>query len=247
MPFDTLGTFNRSQFERLAKYAREQLPLVEGKLLHLTVEQQRLGVLGIAYDLAGRPSAYSANPIDSYLGKLLSAYEILGGDVFHDLQVRPMSDPVFLVKGDEVNPARFMSNGEPLPQPGLADAPSAKLLQQMRSSLNTSFDRRAALERKIRRTLDYGDQLQAEITELGLLKQAAETEGSMEFFISAVSQLIADPTYRAIAEDHGKDPFGKFIRAPLSAYEPGGNRTADDGLTVERTEQGYSVSGEEAG
>lgn len=247
MAFDWLGTFNRSQFERFAQYAREQRVMVENRIAHLTYEQMRIGFLQFSYDPAGKPIAYStgsngAGP--TYIGKLMGAYEAMGGDPFFDLQVRPMSDPVYYMQGTETAAAKVMSNGEPIPGKGLADAPSANLLMQMRSWLGPSLDRRAQLERKIRRMLDYSDQLGAEVNELRLIQGGLEDQGSLENIISAVSQLLTDPNYRATGEDNGADPFGKFVYAPYASYEPGGARKAPDGLVVERTNKGYAVSGE---
>lgn len=248
MPFDFLGTFNRSQFERFAAYAREQLVNVDARIKHLTFEQQRIGFLKFSYDAAGKPTAYSTGGSGSsptYIGKLMMAYEALGGDPFFDLQARAMGDqPVFYPKGTETSAAKVMSNGEPIPQKGLADAPTANFVQQMRGWIHPSMERRAQIERKVRRMLDYGDQLQAEIDSLKAVKQAAETDGSLENLISAVNQLIADPNYRATGDDRGADPFGKLAYAPLASYEPGPDRAAPDGLVVERTSGGYAISGE---
>lgn len=247
MAFDWLGTFNRSQFERLAQYAREQLVLIDARVSHLTYEQMRIGFLQFSYDTAGKPIAYSTGSSGSgptYIGKLMAAYEAIGGDPFYDLQVRSMADPVYYMQGTETAAAKVMSNGEPIPAKGLADAPTANLLLQMRSWLGPSLDRRAQLERKIRRMLDYSDQLGAEVAELRIIQDSLETDGSLENIINAVSQMLSDPTYRATGEDNGADPFGKLSYAPYASYEPGGARNAPDGLVVERTNRGYAVSGE---
>lgn len=248
MPFDFLGTFNKSQFERFAAYARDQLVHVDARIAHLTYEQTRVGFLKFTFDPAGKPTAYSTGSNGSsptYIGKLMAAYEALGGDPFYDLQTRAMGDqPVFYPKGTETAPNKVMSNGEPLPAKGLADAPSAKLIQQMRSWLQPTIDRRAKIERKVRRALDYGDQLQAEIDELKTIKKSAEVEGSLENLISAVNLLLSDPNYRALGDDKGADPFGKLAYAPFASYEPGEGRAAPDGLVVEKVSGGYSISGE---
>jgi hypothetical protein len=247
MPFDFLGTFNKSQFERLAAYARDQLIYVDARILHLTIEQNRVGFLKFTYDSAGKPTNYStggsgASP--TYIGKLMAAYEALGGDPFYDLQTRASSDqPIFFQKGDEAVSAKIMSNGEPIPQLGLADAPSGNLVRQIKSWINPSLDRRAAIERKVRRMIDYRDQLQTEIDELKVIKAAAETEGSLENLISEVNLLLADPSYRATGNDKGGDPFGKLTLAPYASYEPGEDRAGPDGVAVERTEDGYTISG----
>lgn len=248
MAYDFLGTFNRSQFERLAAYAKGQLAHVEGRIKHLTYEQQRIGFLRFVFDSAGRPTAYStggSGSSPSYIGKLMAAYEAQGGDPFYDLQMRSKGDQsVFIPKGSETAATKVLSNGEPLPQRGLGDAPTANLVGSLKKWTQPALERRALLERKIRRAVDYVDQLQDEIRLLKIVTQTVETEGSLESLISEVNQHLADPNYRATGEDQGGDPFGKLSYAPLASYEPGKDRAPPDGLTVERTNQGYSVSGD---
>lgn len=248
MAFEWLGTFNRSQFDRFSTYAREQLTQVDARINHLVAEQQRVGFLRFIYDSAGRPTAYSTGSAGSgptYIGKLIAAYEVLGGDPFFDLQTRAIQDqPLYFPKGTETAAGKIMSNGEPIPQKGLADAPTAKLVHQMKAWIRPSLDRRSQLERKIRRAVDYGDQLQSELDTLKLMKLGLEVRGSLENLMSEVHQMISDPHYRAVGDDKGADPFGKLAYAPLSSYEPGPGREAPDGLAVERTSKGYSISGE---
>jgi hypothetical protein len=243
--FDWLGTFNKSQLERLAAYARSHLAYVDARILHLTMEQQRIGFLKFAFDTAGRPTSYlTGSPgFSTYIGKLMAAYEVMGGDPFYDLQVRSKSDPVYYLKGDEVATAKIMSNGEPIPQQGLSDAPSGKIVRDIRAWMEDGIDRLDRLERKIRRAVDYSDQLQDEINLLKKVKQSVEVEGSLEDLISSVSQLFTDPSYRAISDDKGSDPFGKLIYAPMSSYDSGGDRVGADGLAVERTGEGVVISG----
>jgi len=247
LPFEFLGTFNKSQFDRFAAYARDQLAYVDARIAHLTYEQTRVGFLRFTFDPAGKPTAYSTGSSGSsptYIGKLMAAYEALGGDPFFDLQTRTMGQPVFYPRGTEVASNKVMSNGEPLPAKGLADAPSAKLMGQMQAWMYQNLERRAKIERKVRRALDYADQLQAEIEGLTLIKRSVEVDGSLENMISAVNLLLADPHYRALGDDKGADPFGKLAYAPYASYEPGEGRNAPDGLVVERVSGGYSISGE---
>jgi hypothetical protein len=245
--FDWLGTFNSSQFNRLVAYAKSRLPLIEGRVRHLTIEKQRIGTLQFVYDTAGKPVAYntgSAGGVTTYIGQLMVAYEVLGGDPFYDLQVRSMNDPVYRVKGTETVTARVLSNGEPIPQSALADAPSGNAVRLIKAWVADDLDRLERLERKVRRMVDYSDQLQAEIDTLEAVTGSVETDGSLENLVASVQQLLSDPTYRAIADDRGRDPFGKFTYAPMSSYEPG-NRTTKPGVSVERTNSGYVVSGDD--
>jgi YD repeat-containing protein len=243
--FDWLGTFNRSQFQRLTTYTRSQLTYIKSRIGHLTTEKQRIGFLQFTYDSAGQPTGYATGQpgVRTFIGKLMSAYEVLGGDPFYDLQVRSTSNPVFYTKGTETYSAKVLSNGEPVPSLGLADAVSGNAVRSIRGWVSENLDRLERIERKVRRAIDYSDQLQLEIDNLNSITNAVEVEGSLENLITLVNQLFTDPSYRAIADDKGKDPFGKVAYAPMSSYDQGGTRAPSEGLVIERGSAGYTTSG----
>jgi len=245
MPHDFLGTFNASQFNRLVAFARDRTRLIDQRIRHLTIERQRIGFLQFNYDTAGKPTHYTTggDGETTYIGNLMAAYEVLGGDPFYDLQARTSSQPIFRPKGNELATTQVLSHGEPLPSAGLSDGPSGNAVRTIRSWIHEDLDRLERLERKIRRMVDYSDQLQEEMDSLGVMRASLEVDGSLENLVSLVQQLLTDPTYRAIADDQGKDEFGKFIYAPMSSYEPDG-RTPGSGVSIERTNQGYVVVGE---
>lgn len=248
MAYEWLGTFNKSQLTRFLGFARSQLPLVEARLQHLEAEKARQGVIVFKFD-QGVPTAFVADPPDSYLGKLLAAYEVLGGDPFLDLRARNSNQPVFVLRGNESTPAQYMSSGEVIGARGLADAASAVLMQAAKAWFEEVLQRRfGRLERKIRRTLDYSDQLQTEIDVLTRITRPAEFGESLEGLAAQLEQLIADPNYRAIYDDLGKDKFGFNTHAPFSAYDvqptedPNSvDRTAE---TAQRQNSGFVAQGE---
>lgn len=242
---DFLGTFNKSQFIRFTNYARAQLVYIDLRIQHLTIEQQRVGFLQFAYDTGGRPTSFSTGSpgFTTYIGKLVAAYEVLGGDPFYDLQVRSKIDPVYYLKGSETATSKILSNGEPLPLPGLSDGDSGNAVRFMRSWTEGNLDRLEKIERKVRRAIDYSDQLQDEIDELKTIKKAVDVDGSLENLIALVNQLFIDPSYRAIADDKGQDPFGKYTHAPMSSYDQGGTRAPQEGPAIERGSDGYTISG----
>jgi hypothetical protein len=242
---DWLGTFNKSQFTRLSAYVRSQLVYIDLRIKHLTIEQQRIGFLQFSYDSGGRPTSFSTGSpgIITFIGKLVAAYEVLGGDPFYDLQVRSKSDPVFYLKGSETTTSKILSNGEPLPLPGLSDGDSGNAVHSMRSWTEGNLERLEKLERKIRRAIDYSDQLQDEINELKTIRKSVDVDGSLENLIALVNQLFSDPSYRAIADDKGQDPFGKYTHAPMSSYDQGGTRAPTEGPSFERGSDGYTSSG----
>jgi len=219
MAHDFLGTFNRSQFERFIAFARSQLPLIVARRNHLNAELARVGQVVFQYN-NGIPLGYAGDPPNSYMGKLLAAYEVLGGDPFKDLRVRMKTQPVFIIRGDETTDAQVTSGGEPLGGKGLLDGPTAVLMTIAKGWLSeTLHGRFNRLERKIRRAMDYTDQLTTELEDLERLQQAAEIEGSLEFVAAQVEQLMGDRGYRAIYDDKGEDPFGQKVYAPLASYD----------------------------
>ncbi len=238
MSFDFQGTFSRSQLERFVAYARAQVQLIDARIAHLKAERERVGNLAFAYDSGGVPTGFANDPPLTYCGKLFGAYEALGGDVEFDLQTRSTSQPVFQLAGDESQPAQLMSNGEVMGLLGLNDAESSLLMQKLKGWVSDDLQRRReALERKIRRALDYAEQLDAEISELENLKASVDTNGSLEFLISNMNTLASNRQYMAITDDSASpDPHGKFTKAPVAAYMPGTQGAT--ATTYERTLNG---------
>jgi hypothetical protein len=217
--YDHLGTFNRSQFERFLAFARAQLPQAPARIQHLKAEVQRVGSVVFRYD-QGIPKGYAADPPESYLGRLLGAYQVLGGDPFLDLRVRLKNDPVYLLRGTESTTPQLMSNGEIVGAKGLSDAPTAELMREARAWVDdTLISRFESLERKIRHQMDYSDELKAEIVRLTTVQMAVETTGSLEYIAAQINQYLADQNYRAVYDDGGSDKFGFFVYAPFSSYD----------------------------
>lgn len=250
MSFDFLGTFNKSQFDRLAAFARSQLADAGGRLLHLVYEKLRVGALVINYDDGGSPTGYTVSDSKStYIGRLVSAYEVLGGDVLHDLQVRSKAQSVFLRAATDTSNAQFLSSGDVMGTRGLGDAPSAEYVRQVKSWMTAPLHyRREYLERKIRRALDYAEQLE---TELEAIKQAtsedASVEGSLGYVVRAVEELIQDFNYRAVSDDKGRDPHGRTTYAPLLPYSKTGadpEKVSPDVTMAGRDDDGFKTTGE---
>jgi len=235
---DFLGTFNSSQLARLKAYALAQLQDIDARITHLSAEVARIGTITYAYDKAS-VTGYMPNPGNSYIGKLFRVYEVMGGNPFYDLKLRSKNvQPLYLLRADETRSAQVRSDGTVVAGEGLADAPSAILVQKVRDWMHDGIVyKREQLERKIRRALDYSDQLNDEINQLQLMKGDVATDGSVLNILDQIQQLITDRTYRAIADDAGKDPDGTLTHAPYAGLEPGPKRTVIDGYY--RTLDGY--------
>jgi hypothetical protein len=242
MAFEFLGTFTASQFTRFSTWIQAQTAQIPARIQHLQAEQNRIGSLSFAFDAGGAPTFIQPSDATTYIGRLFQAYEALGGDAEFDLQVRAMGQPVFKTTGTENRISQTMSNGEVQSAPGLSDAPSAELFRQARDwAYDVQLYRRDLIERKIRRALDYVDQLQAEITQLQTIMSDASTNGSIAFLVAGVQNLISNRYYIAAANDAGSpDPHGKMAYAPVAAYmpNPDGSSTVID---YERTYDGPKV------
>jgi hypothetical protein len=209
-------------FERFLTFARTQRPLIEARRLHLANEIARVGTVVMQFD-KGVPSGYSADPETSYLGKLMRAYEVMGGNAMLDLRLRQRTDPIYIVEGDLLAGPQFTSGGEPVGGRGQADAPTALMVQKAKRWLdNTTQVRFGRLERKIRRAMDYADQLQREMDELTTLQLAADIKGSLEYIAAQIQEYLADGNYRAVYDDQAtgqEDRLGLLVNAVLSAYD----------------------------
>lgn len=231
MAHDFLGTFNKSQVDRFLSWARSQLPLISARINHLNAEISRVGVVVFRFD-QGVPVEFVADPPGSYLGQLLAAYEVQGGNPFIDLRARLQNNPIFTIRGTESASPTYMSNGEVMGAKGLADAPSAELVRRARTWLDDTLNARyGRLERKIRRAVDYTDQLREEIRVLTRIQSAATVEGSLEQLSETIQQLISDPNYRAVFNDSGNDRFGFTTYAPFGSYDVA---QSDDPNAVDR-------------
>lgn len=229
MAYHLGGTFNKSQFDRFAAFARAQTSDILGRIKHLTAERIRIGSLVFTYENGQIAKKYQPDSPSSYLGRLIACYEILGGNALDDLNIRSLSQPVYLLPGDETRPAQQLSNGEIMGLPGLGDGPSANLMQQARAWMpETLHYKRDYLERKIRRMIDYSDQLKAESDLLQKIAAAKESGSSLEYILDQITQLLADPTYMAATDDKGADPSGLLNNAPPAVYQSGPDTQASD-------------------
>ena len=228
MAYDFLGTFNSHQYARLAVFLQNQAPDVPGRLLHLVAEQMRIGTITFTYDAGGNPIAYNAGgtPPTSYIGKLVAAYEILGGDPLFDLQIRQMSQPVFMLPGTSTTPPQQLSSGDIVGQPGLLDGQSAVVIQQSKAWVPDVVQyKRENIERKVRRAMDYVDSLTAEINSLTYILSDATNPNSLQSLIADIQTLLNDPNYRRAYNDVNQDFHGKLPHAPFGAWDPGPSRT----------------------
>lgn len=170
------------------------------------------------------PESFTVSPSISYGAKLMLAYRILGGVPERDMLLRTSDDPVYLTRG---TPFTMPKDGSPVTG-GYSDLYS----NGRRYRGNQRFDRdlgvqveklkkwqleavkhkREHLEFKIKRALDYSDQL---LTEKKLLETmvAADSTSSVDQQITNLMAMFYTPG-RTNVVNNQLDKFGLDIGKP---------------------------------
>lgn len=180
------------------------------------------GVFTTEYD-GPKPVRFSANA-GSYAAKLLEAYRVFGGNPETDMLLRTRDLPVYKVSGTEIK-----KNADTTVSGGYSDVYS----NGRRERGGQRFDRdlglrvealkewqldaiklkREKLEFKIKRALDYSDQLQQEIELLDRLIGDDVTEGTAANQVIRVEVEMAQPGAMTVVDDV-EDVFGLAIGRP---------------------------------
>ena len=209
MSFNFFGTFTTAQFQDLVDFAKIQEKDVSERIRWLSSELLKVGVFNTVYDEEGRvPVVFTCSPPSSYGAKLLQAYKILGGVPEHDMLLRTSDQPVFLKKGTNVDPgnpdsgySREFSNGRLLRGTQRFDRDVGLKVERLKKwQIESVKHKREHLEFKIKRALDYSDQLQIESNLLTLMSKGA-SGSSVEDMIAEVNKLILRPGAMNVVED----------------------------------------------
>lgn len=230
MSFNFFGTFTTSQFDELEIFSRIQSKDIKDRIKWLGAEAERVGRFITIYNPeTGYPQSFTAVPPTSYAAKLMTAYRILGGIPERDMLLRTSDDPVFLTRGTNIQ--KSDTGGA---EGGFSDLYS----NGRRDRGNQRFDRslgikveklkkwqveaikhkREHLEFKIKRALDYSDQILTEKQMLTVMN-AEESTNSVDqqitnllatFFTAGRANVVADPA----------DKFGLNIGRPTDHSMP---------------------------
>lgn len=167
------------------------------------------------------PVSFSVSPNNSYGAKLLLAYKIMGGFPERDMLLRD-SDPsnvTFLTKGSNISVgdpedttggySDVYSNGRRYRGGQRFDRDVAIRVERLKKwQLEVIKHKREHLEFKIKRALDYSDQLLNEIT---LLKtMLTDVTRSVDTMVANVLQQAQKPGAQNMVDDSG-DKFGLNI------------------------------------
>jgi hypothetical protein len=226
MAFNFFGTFTTGQWEELKNFTEiQQVDLYQRKLW-ISRELARAGVFVTQYD-GNTPVAFAAVS-GSYADKLLQAYRILGGVPERDMLLRTSDQPVFAVRGapltvdtnSEVGGgyADSYSNGRRDRGSQAFDRDLGLLVDQLKSWQREAIKlKREHLEFKIKRALDYADQLQQESNFIDLLMGVGL--GNVSDQITNVEIGMVTPDAANVVDNTG-DIYGLDIGTPSDLTRP---------------------------
>jgi len=200
MAFNFFGTFTMGQWDVFRAFTAAQKVDIEARIKWLNREWFKVGKFKTDHDDDGNPTSYSVTPAGSYAAKLIEAYTILGGVLERDFLLRTLNKPVFLKRRastsaaggvDTVGYSKEFSNGRMLRGSQRFDRDVGLHIENLkRWQLEAIKTKRERLEFKIKRALDYSDQIGTEIV---LLKSLLEESGGLEDRMSDIDVFITDP------------------------------------------------------
>lgn len=234
MAFNFFGTFTTGQWEDFKAFSKIQAMELRLRRAWLQRELLRVGVFTTSYD-GPNPVSFTAT---GYAGKLLQAYRILGGVPEQTMLLRTRDKPVYKTKGHEltVDPGAttsggysdVYSNGRRERGGQRYDRDIGLRVESLKAwQLESVKFKRERLEYKIKRAMDYSDQVQQEISLIDKLLDIGL--GSFDDQLTQVEILISRPESANVVQNLN-DRFGLDIGRPADF-------TFDDALQRQDTEK----------
>jgi hypothetical protein len=164
------------------------------------------------------PISFTVTPHNSYAAKLMEAYKILGGVPERDMLLRTLDKPVFLTSGPGISKSNgsvtggysdTFSNGRRFRGGQRFDRDLGLTIDKLkRWQLEAVKHKREHLEYKIKRALDYSDQLQIELNLIETL--LGDGVGSVDDQIQQIEIAINTPGTMNTT-DNPDDIFGLSV------------------------------------
>ena len=216
----SFGTFTEGQFEAIKSFSLIQKTDLEKRKNWLKAELNKTGIFSTQYDNNHQPVSYSCLPVTSYGAKLLEAYRILGGIPENDFLLRTIDKPVYLTEGPPITKDRDgsisggfseqFSDGRLYRGSIRFDKDMGLKVERLRSwQLEQIKFKREHLEFKIKRCLDYSDQIADEISQLTIL--SGNGLKSVSDLIITIEQAIASPKQMNVVRGSIDDTHGLKI------------------------------------
>ncbi len=236
MAFSFHGILSSGQWDEFLAFTNIQRVDLAARKQWLSAQLSRNGIFITTYDdTTNLPVSFSCTPGSSYGAKLFSAYRALGGNPEADMLLRTRDQPVFLTQGNNTEISTDGSDPSTL-NTGFSDIYTngrrnrggmrfdrdlGMFVNRVKSwQLEAIKRKREHLEFKIKRALDYSDQLQQEIDQIDTL--LGDGPGSLDSIISDVEVNMLSANRLNVVDDPD-DTRGLNIGRE-------GDLTIDDGL-----------------
>ena len=177
---------------------------------------------------SSHPIAFSVAPSNSYAAKLMLAYKILGGFPEREMLLKTRDIPVFKLRGTPLTNASddpdagystMFSNGRRERSGQRFDRDTGVQVSKIKNwQLEVIKRKRESLEFKIKKALDYSDQIQEEI--LQLVTMLTDDNKSLSSLLVNVRVLMFAPGRQTVLEDE-EDLFGLTIGQKVDPTVPG--------------------------
>jgi len=191
MAYNFLGTFSTGQYKQLSEFVTLQGRAIELRIAYLNGEIKRIGGLAITFDTnTGLIAEISAAPSASLLGKLFSAYCLVGGFPLKELNIHNIWDPIFKPQGNESGTLEGYSNKRSDRNPYRQDALMGSYIQYMKSWILDSIGfKREDLEFKIKKLVDLSDSYFMELFNLEIVGNLTQADTDKALVSAAPSAL----------------------------------------------------------
>lgn len=227
MAFNFFGTFSEGQWESFKAFVKIQEYELQLRFKWLNKQLEMNGKITTIYDeTTNRPLEFSAPP-NSYLGKLLTAYKILGGVPENDMLLRSFDKPVYLTRSNAIRYdngvgvggySEIYSNGRRYRGGQRFDRDLGLKVEKIKSwTLESIKFKRENLEFKIKNAIDYSDQLQSEANKIKSILDDVLKSVDMQF-IEVENQMNTPGT--ANITRNKEDVFGLEIGKPTDMSLP---------------------------
>lgn len=220
MAFNFFGTMTSGQWEAFKAFARIQKVDVQLRINWLQKQLSMNGIFETTYD-GPMPVSFSASA-GSYAAKLIAAYRVLGGVPERDMLLRTSDKPVFKTKGVSMNGqvgntasgfSDTFSNGRRERGTQRFDRDLGLLVESLKGwQLAAIKAKRERLEFKIKRALDYSDQLQNEIVLLTAVLDDTSTKSFDSQVVGIEVQMVTPGSANVV--DNLEDVFGLAVGRP---------------------------------
>lgn len=222
MAFAFYGLMTTGQWQAFKAFAQIQRKELILRRQWLQKQLSMNGFFATEYD-GPNPVSFTASE-GSFAAKLLAAYRVLGGVPEQDMLLRTRDKPVFKTKAQNITdgPNATVTGGfSDVYSNGRRDRGTQRFDRDLGIRVERLKDwqleaikaKRERLEFKIKRALDYSDQLQQEIDLITSLLGDETAVGSVDYQLVSVESQMATPGAMNVVQDL-EDVHGLRIGKP---------------------------------